>query len=135
MSRLTIDNFKGSKEKERFDLLHPRMKELCEEMAFYCATNEMPFVLTETVTTDEEDKALKRVSDSHRSHRAVDIRTREWPSEFREKFIKYFSEKYADIAATNSAGEKRLMVYHDSGFGEHIHCQLNREFAIKAELT
>lgn len=135
MSRLTKDNFKTERAMEGFNKLVPQLQELCEAMWFFCAENEQPFMITETVTTDEEDKALKRVSDSHRSHRAVDIRTRGWPSEFREKFIKYFSEKYADIAATNSAGEKRLMVYHDSGFGEHIHCQLNREFAIKAELT
>lgn len=119
-------NFKNKTVESRFKDLHPTLQALCKYMDSYVRENELDFTLTETCTTPDEDKALNRVSDSHSTRRAVDIRTKDWPEWFREKFIKHFTEKFGEIGAVNAEGESRLLVYHDSGFGPHIHCQLER---------
>jgi hypothetical protein len=133
--QLTIENFKDSKVKERFDLLHPELKSIALEMHFYCAVNVMPFVLTETATSPEEDALLQRKSKSHSESRAIDIRTRDWPDWFRLKFIAEFTTRYGDIGAISNTGQRNFLVYHNSGHGDHIHAQLDTTFAIKSELT
>lgn len=133
---LTIENFKDSKVKERFIHLHPLLIGIAQEMHFFCAEHEQPFVITETVTTKEEDQRFSRVSDSHNQSRAIDVRTKDWPSEFRQKFVDHFDSRYGPtVGAINNTGARKFVVYHDSGFGAHAHCQLDTTFAIKPELT
>ena len=125
--------FKTEKVKERFTDLHPRLQGICLEMAEYCRVNGMPFVLTETATTFEEDKALGRKSVTHSEGRAVDIRTRDWILPDRQVFMVHFNGRYGNLGALNSLGDRNLLVYHDSGHGAHIHCQLDTTFKVKKE--
>lgn len=136
MTRLTIENFKDSKIKERFELLHPKMREIAEHMAKWCAENEQPFVITEAVTTEAEDIALNRESRSHSESRAIDCRTSHWSSEFIAKFISYFTEHYGELGAfSQSDGERRFIVDKSKLPKPHLHIQLDTTFAIKGELT
>lgn len=85
-------------------------------------------VVTETFTTIEEDQALNRVSDSHRTGRAFDISARGWSEAQIQAFIDYFTDKYGHMGALNYKGEESLIVFHDSGTGPHFHVQLHRRF-------
>lgn len=144
MSRLTIENFKDSKTLEEFNLLHPRLRELCEEMHKYCLENQQPFIISEAITSAYEDanlvgpdgKTFSRVSKSHQESRAVDVVTRLWPQWFLDKFINHFMDKYNDEigAFSKKDGKRRLIKYH-VGTAPHAHVQLDTTFAIKAELT
>lgn len=128
MSRLTKDNFKTERAMEGFNKLVPQLQELCEAMWFFTTENEMPFVITETLTNGEIDEALGRVSQSHQEGRAVDIRVKDWPSDFIEKFKKHFTENYNHLGAVSkSDGVRRLIVHHNSGHGDHFHIQIGRD--------
>lgn len=128
-------NFKSEKVEAGFPLLHSQLRDICWEMLRYCFENGMSFVITETVTTAEEDKALGRKSTSHREGRAVDIRTGFWPAKKRQAFMDHFDALYGNFGAVTPAGETRLLVFHDSGHGEHIHCQLHSSFKTIKETT
>lgn len=85
--------------------------------------------LTATVSTGEEDKALGRISDTHRTRRAFDIRTKNLPDAFIAELIAYLSKKYGKYGAVVSALPK-LVVSKDHGSGPHLHIQLSRKYAL-----
>lgn len=81
-------------------------------------------VVTSTIRTHEENKAIGSVSRTHVEGRAADIRSRNFDNIAIKEFIKFFNHKYEDIAAiSRSDGKPRLVVYHDSGNGSHFHVQ------------
>lgn len=130
MSRLTKDNFKTERAMEGFNKLVPQLQELCEAMWFFCAENEQPFMITETVTTDEIDEGLGRVSQSHKESRACDLRVSHWPESFIEKFKAHFTEKYNHLGAVSkSDGVRRLIVDHvaPANGARHFHVQIGRD--------
>ncbi len=86
--------------------------------------NNCPFIITEAKTTKAEDDLLKRVSKTHQEGRAIDISYHGWTKENADKFIAYFSHKYASVAAITSSGPK-LIVFHDAGSGNHFHVQIS----------
>lgn len=88
----------------------------------------MPMI-TETVTTKEEDDALDRVGTGHREGRAFDIRSSDWKAQDVRKFMDYFNLKYGKLGAVaKKSGVPTLIVHHNAGTGMHLHVQLNREF-------
>jgi hypothetical protein len=129
VSRLTAANFKTERAMEGFNKLVPQLQELCEAMWFYCAENEQPFMITETVTTTEIDETLGRVSQSHVEGRAIDLRVSHWTNEFIEKFKAHFTEKYNHLGAVSkSDGVRRLIVDHSvANNSRHLHIQIGRD--------
>lgn len=124
-------NFKTETVEERFKEVSPALKAICHAMDAFCARHEREFTITESMTTAEEDKALNRVSTSHQEGRAVDIRTLNWSDSFIDFFIKHFAEGFGTFGALTPKGERKLLVYHDSGHGAHIHVQLDKTFAVE----
>jgi hypothetical protein len=124
--------FKSEVVKDRFFGVNATLRGVCVEMAEYCSRRGEAFTLTEALTTPEEDKALGRVSLSHQEGRAVDIRTTNWPTSFRELFMAEFSSRFGSLGAITKDGKRKLLVYHDSGHGAHIHCQLDSKYKVKS---
>jgi hypothetical protein len=117
--------FKSKHVEARFALLCDRAKELAIEMAVWAMNRyKIELVFTATVSTKEEDKVLGRVSDTHRTGRAFDIRTAGLPEAFIAEFILHFETKYPKL------GAGKLIVNKAHGTGPHLHVQLNRTFAI-----
>lgn len=126
--------FKTPKIAERERFLHPFARQLLDEMRTWCLQHHIPFLVTETVTTAEEDNALDRVSASHRECRAFDLSVRGWSALAVESFRTHFTAKYGSLGAIGKeSGEPRLLVYHNTGRGLHFHVQLNRSYALHFE--
>jgi hypothetical protein len=89
--------------------------------------------LTATTSTLEEDVAIGRLSDTHRTRRAFDIRTKNIDEDWIADLIDYANKKYGKYGAVVSA-IPRLIVSKDHGTGPHLHIQLSRKFALK-EIT
>ncbi len=88
-------------------------------------------MVTETVTTKAEDKALKRVSDSHQEGRAFDVSTRGWNDWGIQEFMSSFESKYKALGAIgHKDGKPVLIVRHDTGRGDHFHIQINKKYAV-----
>lgn len=107
------------------------------EMAKWCEEKSYPFEVTETVTTPEEDRALKRVSDSHRTARAFDVSRHDWTEKMIEEFMTHFEKQWGAMGAVGyQSGTSELIVHHEVGnHGDHMHVQLSRAFAIKDPLN
>ena len=119
-------NFKNAKVFSRFLKCRPVLQFIAADMATWCEANKLHFVITESLTTIEEDQDLNRVSSTHREGRALDIRSKDWPREWINFFGEYFIEKYKSVAALNKFGTPILIVWHNSGHGEHFHVQIRR---------
>ena len=99
------------------------------EMGWFCASRNLDFVLTETVTTKEHDRKLGRVSNSHNEKRAVDVRTRDWSEQFTRTFVADFNKKYNHLGAkSKSDGQRRFIVDKSKTDKPHLHIQLGAEF-------
>ena len=121
--------FKDKEDMELFFQLHPILMLIMVDMYSYCYENDVPFVVTDTVSTIAEDRELGRVSSSHRSFRAADIRTN-WDSLFLKDFQNHFNQKYKKVAAVSSDGVPNLFVVHDSGHGTHGHIQIHSRYSL-----
>jgi hypothetical protein len=102
-------------------------------MAEWCKGAGLPFIVTDTVSTIEEDRALKRVSETHRTARAFDVSRKGWLQKAIDDFTAHFEKEWGAMGATGfQAGTKELIVHHEiAGEGDHMHVQLSRAFAIK----
>jgi hypothetical protein len=124
------------------DELARRTHCLCEvasevmfEMAEYCNDRGLPFVVTDSVSTREEDLQLSRVSDEHRTGRAFDISLHGWIEFAILDFIEAFETRFMSLAAISKAtNAPRLILRHNNGHGDHIHVQVSRVFAVKNPL-
>lgn len=122
--------FKHQEDMELFFKLHPVLMVILTDMYSYCYDNNMEFVITDTISTIEEDRKLKRVSSTHRTHRAADIRIKNWDNLELKDFQNHFNQKYKDFASVNSSGEPRLVVIHDAGYGSHGHIQIHSRYKL-----
>lgn len=123
--------FKTELIKTRYKFLCETIQEIAYEMAEWCEDEKIPFLVTETVTSKEEDFELKRVSATHRTARAIDVSTKVWTEDQRKSLAAHFNPRFQHVAALSiKTGEPKLIIYHDSGHGAHLHIQVGTPFAI-----
>ncbi len=123
--------FKTTRVRDRAPLLHEAAIEIMYDMSTWAEKHGLPFVVTETVSTLNEDQALKRVSATHREARAFDVSVKGWSDDESAIFVAEFNACYAHKAAVSpSSGKPQLVVRHSNGHGDHFHVQLSRVFAI-----
>lgn len=114
---------------ERSKLLVSEAKDCIAEQYLWCYEKGLPFIITSSVSTLEEDKKLNRISDTHYQRRAWDISIKQWSKEEVKEFCDHFNFVFAEIAAVDKKGKPSFAVHHNNGNGDHIHCQLHRRFA------
>lgn len=80
-------------------------------------------VMITSAIRDPNDGMSK--STTHQTCRAVDISVRGFDKDFIDAILSVFNAKYKHIGALSSKDLKpRFMVYHNAGYGDHIHCQV-----------
>ncbi len=121
--------FKDSVVEERFQYLHPLLQTILKQMDdFAKAKYGIELTLTATCSTSDEDRALGRKSDTHRTRRASDVRTRDLPESLIAELCAVFRKKYGNLGAKLN-NQAQLIVYRPHGTGPHLHIQLNRKYA------
>jgi len=123
--------FKTPEEKKRFFYLHPLVRMIAAEVEHHCLVNKMPFIITSTVSTIDEDRRLMRESTTHLEGRAFDLSTLGMTKRFVDSLVKIFNTKYESIAAIGKDGEPKLAYFHNNGNGDHIHFQIKKDYALK----
>ena len=104
---------------------HPVLCLILSDMALYCINNNK--VLRATSVIRPHGDGISK-SKTHQTARAFDVSIKGWDIFFINNFIDYFGEKYSEYAAVNYSGAKALIVHHDSGFGPHLHVQINSKY-------
>ena len=123
--------FKNEKDSMLFSLLHPALIMIyCDLFLYAKEKHNVELVITETITTKEQDKALNRTSDAHQKGIAVDIRTKGIDAFIVADIIEYINGRwvYKKYHYVSGSGVNRLAYYH-IGSEEHIHLQIHQKFA------
>lgn len=116
--------FKNQDTENDYQFIKERLKIVLEDMDAFHKLHGYEMIVTDLISTEGEDAALKRVSPSHRQGRAADLRTYHLDPIFIKELITHFSKKYEHWAAISKRDLKpRLVVYHE-GSGLHFHVQI-----------
>jgi hypothetical protein len=126
--------FKTDKAKERALEMHPIALMILFTMQVYCIENNLEFLVTDTVSTLDEDKELGRMSSTHRTGRAFDLRNKSWSLFEIKKFEKFFNDKFYDYAAVDRHGNSKLVVSVPHGSGPHFHVQIHSSYSLDIKL-
>lgn len=123
--------FKFGKDKKLFELLNPVLQQTIFDLSLWCEEHEAKFKITETITTAKIDKALNRVSASHRQKRALDLSIKNWNEKQLNIFQTLFNERYKNIASVSLSDNKpRLIVLHGEGENKHFHIAIHSRFSL-----
>ena len=123
--------FKHEKDLNRVLFLHPVALIILFDMFVYCSKKNLPFVVTSTVSTIEEDQKIGRRSATHREGRAFDLSVKGWSTDEIDDFMFYFQRKYREFAAKNKKGEQVLIPPINHGTAPHFHVQISRAITSK----
>lgn len=116
--------------KDRVMYLHPyALMVLCDVLK-WTIEKQIKLVISDAVSTKDEDESLSRVSSTHRESRAFDISTRGWSKDNIDECIRIFSLKYRYLAAVGQDGNPRLVYFHNAGTGAHLHFQIHKKYAL-----
>lgn len=119
--------FKTPKVQERFVQMTKTAQDLATEMADWALQKwNVELVFVETWTTAAEDQKLNRVSDTHRTGRAFDIRTKNLKDDFKSAFLEHFRLLYNDKLGAVTPSGPSLIVDKPHGSGPHWHVQVKR---------
>ena len=128
----TYIEFKFGKDKKLFELLNPTLQQVIFDLSLWCEDNDVPFKITETITTLKIDKALERVSASHRQRRAIDLSIKRWPEKQINIFQTLFNERYKNLASISLVDKvPRLIVLHGIGDNKHFHIAIHSRYAME----
>lgn len=127
--------FKTDLVEKRFSIMHKMTQAIAVDMDDWLQKKcGEELTLTETVTSLVEDELLKRVSDTHRTGRAFDVRIIDLTEGTIAEFCAHFRRKYRGMGASQNNGEREFIVYKPHGSGPHLHIQLSRKYIKKITL-
>lgn len=124
--------FKNHRDSELFASLHPLVIMIFAD-AFWFAKTKLgkELYITQTKTTIAEDYRLGRVSNSHRTGRAIDIGVRNLTKEEIDQLTSYVNKKkeYRKYKYQARSGAQRLAYYHH-GTAPHIHLAIHARYSL-----
>ena len=97
--------------------LHPNLLMVIGVIKKHCLEKDLPITIT-SIKSDR--KNIERVSNTHETYRAIDIRSRDWKEKDVLEFVKWANEEFKNIAAITKTGEPLFALYHNN----HIHLQV-----------
>lgn len=113
--------------------MHPLIIMVLMDVKYWAMENELPFIVTETVTTMYEDIQVDRKSSSHRTGRAFDLSIRDWNNLDIKDCVNHFNKKYNHIAATSSSNGKPNLIIDHVGTARHLHFQIHSKYSLNIE--
>ena len=101
------------------------LKDIIKDLSEYTSSNfNKPITITHIGRTDKEQEEIypgENKTSPHQLNHAVDIRSWEFSGEEIEKIVNYLNAKH------NPNNYYTTALYHDMGYGIHIHVQFYRE--------
>lgn len=118
---MTFDN-KPEVDLNDLKMLHPALFYILADVFAYCAKYTLPCNITSIISGRDN---VKSSSKTHQEGRAFDLSTRDWSEFHIHRIEKFINKRHAHIAAISSNDARpRAAVYHDSGYGAHLHFQV-----------
>lgn len=113
-------------------VLHPYALIVFAGLVAYCHDRGYPApVITSIARTYEENMKDGAESDSHVTLRAFDVRSTCYTQKEIDDLVSYLNKEFAQYAAVNKQGNRRLAVYHAVEGGQfHFHIQVHARFRL-----
>lgn len=112
--------------------LHPALLIMLSHALMFCSQYDIKCKVT-SIIADRDD--VRPSSKTHSDGRAVDISVKGWSKFHIKEFINYMEENFSDIAAISASDKKpRPAVYHNVGWGDHIHLQVRPKINLEKYL-
>jgi len=128
------DLFKNQEASRRITYLHPITLFIMMSMWEYCSFKDLRFVVTDALSTFDEDFKLGRISKTHLTGRAFDLSIRDW-SEFEiTEFIKHFSHKFRYFSAISKKTNAAKLILRHKGTADHLHVQIHSRYANRIDV-
>jgi hypothetical protein len=125
--------FKFDSDIRLFHCLHPALIMIFADLANYAQKQYgIDLVVTETITTPEQDFLIGRTSKAHQECRAIDIRTKDIDIFIVEELLDYINNKreYFNYHYEAYSGKKRLAFLHTTN-EQHIHLAIHSQYAVR----
>ena len=108
--------------------MHPTIAMIMFLSSLWSEDRGLPFVVTETISTEKEDKAVNRKHKTHQDGRAFDFSIRGWTTDDMTDYFIDMNERYGHLGAVSkSTGKRSLVVFHGKGENLHGHVQVGRD--------
>ena len=113
--------------------LQPACWTLLTAALLFCKEHNIILVIS-SIKSDR--KNVTAVSTTHEEGRAIDISTKGWPAVLIHRFCHHINRSYGDVAAVSRSDNiPRAALYHDAGFGSHVHLQCRRDVDMGKYIT
>lgn len=94
--------------------------------------NDLPFIVTDTFSTPEEDFNLGRESATHQEGRAFDFSVRGWNAENIRAYEVFMNANFKKYGAWVSEEKPQVVVdFHGKGDNFHGHVQIHRRYFLE----
>jgi hypothetical protein len=124
--------FKSENDRMLFTFLNPILIHIYTDL-FQWTKNQynIDLVITETITTKDQDDNLGRVSDSHQKGIALDIRAKDIDKRIVKDIVTYINTRwqFKQYHYMARSGAMRLAYDHGEGDNYHIHLQIHQKYA------
>ena len=121
--------YKNDIVKEGFKDIDLRLKYICKTASLLFDFVGHAFVMTESKTTEKQDKAVGRKHATHREGRAIDIRANHMEKELAEQVAVILTNWFNFCGAfSKGSGKRAVVVLHGEGDNRHFHIQVDRDF-------
>lgn len=106
-------------------LLDPRLLVVLAQLFLFADKNDLDVTITSIYSGREH---IETISRTHEEHRAIDVRSKNWPEEKKEELVAFLEETVGHHGAVGFlTGETRVIIYEkDAVGGEHFHLQVSR---------
>ena len=102
-----------------FKKLKPNLMYIFSMVLKYCDERKMQVTIT-SIFSDREN--VNRVSSTHETFRAIDLRTRDWTEDQIMELERYLNSAFLSFGAITKSGNRRVALYHN----RHLHIQVEK---------
>lgn len=118
--------FKTGEVAKEFAQVRPALQLIVDDFARFCNAGGHELIITDCISSPDDDARLGRVSTSHQEGRAVDCSVKTWPEEFIIRAIAWLERVHGHKGAISKSDGKRRLVVDHVGSARHLHLQISR---------
>jgi uncharacterized protein YcbK (DUF882 family) len=119
-------NFLFKDPKKMLDIfyIHPALALVLATINYDFYKKGVPFLITSSIRSEAEEKALNAVSSTHKEGRACDLSVTGINRPWLNAYIKEIEHRFSHLAAVKKDLSTNLIELHDNGNGLHLHIQV-----------
>lgn len=125
-------HFKTQKAFDRQGLMCPEIQTVMKYAVEFAIEIDVACpIITETVTTLKDDRAVGRKHDQHRRGVAFDLRVKDWSGEQIDALELELDKRFRFLAYVTASGTQDIAFCHGEGDNLHFHVAVNARYKKK----